>query len=210
MDPELVEIRKKLNVGYGFEDTSRSWSLNSQESKARVEGLIQSGVEEGAQLLLDGRGVQVEGWPNGNFLNPSILNNITADMECYKKEIFGPVLLIKSVDTMDDAIKFTNENPYGNGCALFTSNGASARKFQYDIDVGQVGINLPIPVPLPMFSFTGSRGSYRGGGHFYGKQGIQFYTQTKTITSSWKDSEPTIVQSSMPLLGQKTSIIHHS
>jgi len=179
--------------------------LISQESKARVEHLISSGVSEGADLVLDGRNPNIEDYPDGNFVNPSILSNITEDMECYREEIFGPVLLCKSVDTMEDAIKFTNSNPYGNGCAIFTTNGAAARKYQHDIDCGQVGVNIPIPVPLPMFSFTGSRGSFRGGGHFYGKEGVNFFTQIKTITSSWKMSHSSggKVQATMPLLGKK-------
>lgn len=204
--PELVEKTKSLKCGQGMTEGADLGPLISEESKARVEHLIESGVKEGANLLLDGRGVEVEGYPDGNFVNPTILSDVTEDMECYKEEIFGPVLLCTNVDTMEDAIEFTNNNPYGNGCALFTSSGAAARKFQYDIDVGQVGINIPIPVPLPMFSFTGSRLSHRGGQHFYGKQGIQFFTQVKTITSSWKLSEQSTggkIQATMPLLGQK-------
>lgn len=203
--PELAEISKTLTPGCGMTEGSDLGPLISQESKARVEHLISSGVEEGADLLLDGRKIQVEGFPDGNFVGPSILDNVTEDMECYKEEIFGPVLLCKSVDTIDEAIEFTNNNPYGNGCAIFTNSGAAARKYQHDIDCGQVGVNIPIPVPLPMFSFTGSRGSYRGAGHFYGKQGINFFTQVKTITSSWKmeyESDGK-VQATMPLLGQK-------
>ena len=118
-------------------------------------------------------------------------------MECYKEEIFGPVLCSLSVDTLDDAINFVNANPYGNGTAIFTNNGFSARKFQHYIDVGQVGINLPIPVPLPFFSFTGSRGSFTGDVNFYGKSGVQFYTQVKTITSSWRSEPPKGVTTTM-------------
>ena len=107
-------------------------------------------------------------------------------MQCYKEEIFGPVLLCVNVPSLEEAIAFTNRSPYGNGCAIFTQSGAAARKYQYEIDVGQVGVNVPIPVPLPMFSFTGTRkSSFQGNTHFYGKQGVQFFTQTKTITSNW-------------------------
>merc|ERR1712048_3881 len=151
---------------------------------------IENAIGEGAKCLLDGReSSTVEAYPNGYFMGPTILDEVTPDMECYKEEIFGPVLCSLSVDTLDDAINFVNANPYGNGTAIFTSNGFSARKFQYHIDVGQVGINLPIPVPLPFFSFTGSRGSFTGDLNFYGKSGVQFYTQVKTITSSWR-SDP--------------------
>merc|ERR1712188_152406 len=153
----------------------------SQKSLARIHSLIQSGVDQGADLVMDGRGVKVEGFEKGNFI--------------------GPVLVCLRADTLDEAIQLTNNNPYGNGCALFTRSGAAARKFQHEIDVGQVGINLPIPVPLPFFSFTGSRASFAGSSNFYGKAGIHFYTQTKTITSMWRDADiDEGVRTAMPLL----------
>jgi len=108
-------------------------------------------------------------------------------MEIYREEVFGPVLICMEVDTLDEAIKIINANPYGNGTAIFTRSGAAARKFQHEVDCGQIGINVPIPVPLPFFSFTGSRASIRGDLNFYGKTGVHFYTFIKTITSSWKD-----------------------
>lgn len=163
--------------------------LISKSAKERVEGLIQSGVDEGANLILDGRGVVVEGYENGNFVGPTIFDNVTTDMQIYTQEIFGPVMCIMHVDSLDDAIQLVNANPYGNGTAIFTQSGAAAHKFQQDIDVGQVGINLPIPVPLPMFSFSGSRGSKLGDLGPYGKQAVQFYTQTKTVTARWFDDE---------------------
>eukprot|EP00158_Paraphelidium_tribonemae_P004802 Partr_v1_DN26976_c1_g1_i2_m7448 putative aldehyde dehydrogenase 6 family, member A1 len=184
--PEFVERARKLKVSAGHESDADLGPMISPAAKARVEDLIESGVKEGADLLLDGRGVKVEKYPLGNFVGPTVLANVTPNMRCYKEEIFGPVLVILSAETLDDAIELINNNPYGNGTALFTSSGAAARKFQTEIDVGQVGINVPIPVPLPMFSFTGSRASIRGDVHFYGKQGIMFYTQTKTVTSLWK------------------------
>lgn len=171
------------------------------QAKARVESLIESGVQEGAKLLLDGRGIKVDGYPNGNFVGPTILTDVKPHMKCYQEEIFGPVLLCTSVDTLDQAIELTNSNPYGNGCAIFTQSGAAARKYQYEIDVGQVGVNVPIPVPLPMFSFTGTRGSFRGNTHFYGKYGVQFFTQTKTITSNWNyEQSASKISTAMPVL----------
>lgn len=140
-------------------------------------------------MALDGRNIVVQKYEKGNFVGPTILTDVTPDMECYKQEIFGPVLVCLFVDTLDDAIKLINKNPYGNGTAIFTTNGATARKFVQNIDVGQVGVNVPIPVPLPMFSFTGSRGSFLGDSHFYGKQGINFYLQTKTVTQLWRESD---------------------
>ena len=163
--------------------------LISPQAKERVERLIQTGVDEGADLLLDGRGIVVEGYENGNFVGPTIFDKVTTDMQIYSQEIFGPVLCIMRADSFDEAIDIINANPNGNGTAIFTQSGAAAHKFQQDIDVGQVGINLPIPVPLPMFSFSGSRASKLGDLGPYGKQAVQFYTQTKTVTARWFDDE---------------------
>ncbi|HSP85703.1 MAG TPA: CoA-acylating methylmalonate-semialdehyde dehydrogenase [Psychrobacter sp.] len=163
--------------------------LISPAAKARVEHLIGTGVEEGASLILDGRGITVEGYENGNFVGPTIFDNVTADMQIYKEEIFGPVLCIMRANSLDEAIELLNANPHGNGTAIFTQSGAAAHKFQQDIQVGQIGINLPIPVPLPMFSFSGSRASKLGDLGPYGKQAVQFYTQTKTVTARWFDDE---------------------
>ncbi|CAG8484024.1 10471_t:CDS:10 [Ambispora gerdemannii] len=186
--PELAERAKKLKVTGGFEPDADLGPLISPQAKERVEGLIQSGVDQGAELVLDGRNPTVpEKYKNGNFVGPTILANVKTHMECYKQEIFGPVLVCLSVDTLDEAIELINKNPYGNGTAIFTNSGSNARYFNQNIDVGQVGaVNTPIPVPLPMFSFTGSRGSIQGDVYFYGKSGLQFYTQTKTITSLWR------------------------
>ena len=184
--PELVEKTSKLVVSEGFQENADLGPMITPEALQRAHDLIQQSIDEGATCLLDGRDIQVPGFPHGNFLGPTILSDITSTTSGYVHEIFGPVLVVKCVDTLDEAIEFTNSSPYGNGTAIFTTSGAAARKFQHDIDVGQVGINVPIPVPLPMFSFTGSRGSIRGDIHFYGKQGVQFYTQTKTITSNWQ------------------------
>jgi len=183
--PELKARAQGLRVGAGSDPKADLGPLISAESKQRVHDLIASAEKEGATILLDGRNVKVDGFPNGNFVGPTIITGVKPSMQCYREEIFGPVLLCVEVDTLEDAIAFTNANPYGNGCAIFTSNGAAARKFQFEIDVGQVGVNVPIPVPLPMFSFTGSRKSFLGASHFYGKQGVGFFTQTKTITSNW-------------------------
>ncbi|MDE4454174.1 CoA-acylating methylmalonate-semialdehyde dehydrogenase [Psychrobacter sp. DAB_AL62B] len=163
--------------------------LISPAAKARVEHLIGTGVEEGASLILDGRGITVEGFEKGNFVGPTIFDNVTADMQIYQQEIFGPVLCIMRADSLDEAIELLNANPHGNGTAIFTQSGAAAHKFQQDIEVGQIGINLPIPVPLPMFSFSGSRASKLGDLGPYGKQAVQFYTQTKTVTARWFDDE---------------------
>ena len=187
---ELVEKTKTLKVNAGHEPNTDVGPVISHKAKARVIDLINSGVEQGAELLLDGRDVQVIGYEKGNFVGPTIFNNATTDMRIYKEEIFGPVLAIIHVDTLEEAIALINANPFGNGVGLFTQSGMTARTFQHSIDIGQVGINIPIPVPVPFFSFTGSRGSKLGDLGPYGKQAVQFYTQTKTITSRWfEDSQ---------------------
>lgn len=183
--PELVEKAKTLKVNAGHEPNTDIGPVISKRAKARVLDLIHSGVEQGAELLLDGREVQVQGYESGNFVGATIFSGVNTDMRIYKEEIFGPVLSIICVDTLEQAIALINANPFGNGVGLFTQSGAIARTFQNLIDIGQVGINIPIPVPVPFFSFTGSRGSKLGDLGPYGKQAVQFYTQTKTITSRW-------------------------
>jgi len=182
---DLVEKAKMLSVNAGHEPNTDIGPVISKRAKARVVELINSGVEEGAELLLDGRDVEVKGYENGNFVGATIFNHVSTDMRIYKEEIFGPVLSIICVDTLEEAIELINANSFGNGVGLFTQSGATARTFQNMIDIGQVGINIPIPVPVPFFSFTGSRGSKLGDLGPYGKQAVQFYTQTKTITSRW-------------------------
>lgn len=189
--PELVARAEALKVNAGHIAGTDVGPVISPQAKKRIHGLIESGIKEGANCILDGRNVRVSGFENGNFVGPTILTDVTTSMECYREEIFGPVLVCLCVPTLDEAIQLINNNPYGNGTAIFTTNGATARKFVHEIDVGQVGVNVPIPVPLPMFSFTGSRGSFWGDNHFYGKQGIKFYTQTKTVTQLWRESDVT-------------------
>ncbi|EKM61143.1 uncharacterized protein PHACADRAFT_247546 [Phanerochaete carnosa HHB-10118-sp] len=183
--PELVERVKKLKVNQGFEGGADLGPVISTASKARIEGLIASAEEQGGKIVLDGRGHQVPGYPNGNWVGPTIIE-ATADMRCYKEEIFGPVLVVIPADTLDDALAIINANKYGNGTAIFTQSGATARKFEVEVEVGQVGINVPIPVPLPMFSWSGNKASFLGDIPFYGRSGIDFYTQNKTTTALWK------------------------
>ncbi|KAJ9137404.1 Methylmalonate-semialdehyde dehydrogenase [Coniochaeta hoffmannii] len=189
--PELAERAKELFINGGFEQGADLGPVISPHSKARIEGLIASAEEEGAKILLDGRGFKPEKYPNGNWIAPTIITNVTKDMKCYKEEIFGPVLVCLNVDTLDEAIDLINENEYGNGVAIFTKSGPTAETFRRRIEAGQVGINVPIPVPLPMFSFTGNKKSVAGGGAntFYGKPGINFYTQLKTVTAMWTSAD---------------------
>ncbi|WP_137936318.1 CoA-acylating methylmalonate-semialdehyde dehydrogenase [Chitinivorax sp. B] len=188
--PELVAKAKTLKVGPG-KDNLDLGPLISCAAKDRVTTLIQKGIEQGATLELDGRDVKVPGHDQGNFVGPTIFSSVKPGMAVYDQEIFGPVLCIVSVNTLDEAIELINANPNGNGTAIFTQSGAAARRFQQDIDVGQVGVNVPIPVPVPLFSFTGSRGSKLGDLGPYGKQVVMFYTQTKTITERWFDDAVT-------------------
>jgi malonate-semialdehyde dehydrogenase (acetylating)/methylmalonate-semialdehyde dehydrogenase len=185
--PELVERARGLSVNGGTEANTDVGPVVSRAARERILGLIDAGVKEGATLSLDGRDVKVQGYEKGNFIGPTVFSDVTTDMTIYKQEIFGPVICVLEAATLDDAIALVNRNPMGNGVGLFTQSGAAARKFQSEIDVGQVGINIPIPVPVPYFSFTGSRGSKLGDLGPYGKQVVQFYTQTKTVTSRWFD-----------------------
>ncbi|WP_322845816.1 CoA-acylating methylmalonate-semialdehyde dehydrogenase [Pseudomonas sp. B33.4] len=187
--PDLKALAQKLTVNAGSEPGTDVGPVISKKAKARILELIESGIKEGAKLELDGRDIKVPGYEQGNFVGPTLFSGVTTDMQIYTQEIFGPVLVVLEVDTLDQAIALVNANPFGNGTGLFTQSGAAARKFQTEIDVGQVGINIPIPVPVPFFSFTGSRGSKLGDLGPYGKQVVQFYTQTKTVTARWFDDD---------------------
>ena len=185
--PDIVVKAKSLKVNAGNEKGTDVGPVVSKNAKSRILGLVEEGVKAGARLELDGRDIKVVGYEKGNFIGPTIFSQVKPNMSIYTTEIFGPVMVIVGVNTLDEAITLINNNPFGNGTGIFTQSGAAARKFQNEIDVGQVGINVPIPVPVPSFSFTGSRGSKLGDLGPYGKQVIQFYTQTKTITSRWFD-----------------------
>jgi malonate-semialdehyde dehydrogenase (acetylating)/methylmalonate-semialdehyde dehydrogenase len=185
--PEIVAKAKSLKVNAGMEKGADLGPVVSKNAKNRILGLVEDGIREGAKLELDGRAIKVPGYEQGNFIGPTIFSAVTPQMKIYTTEIFGPVMVIVGVNTLDEAITLVNDNPFGNGTGIFTQSGAAARKFQHEIDVGQVGINVPIPVPVPIFSFTGSRGSKLGDLGPYGKQVVQFYTQTKTVTTRWFD-----------------------
>jgi malonate-semialdehyde dehydrogenase (acetylating)/methylmalonate-semialdehyde dehydrogenase len=183
---DLVKKSKTLKVNAGVEAGTDVGPLVSQSAYSRVSSLIEKGTAE-AKLELDGRSVKVSGYENGNFIGPTIFSDVKPGMAIYEQEIFGPVLCVSYARDIDEAIAMINKNQNGNGTAIFTQSGAAARKFQEEIDIGQVGINVPIPVPVPMFSFTGSRASKLGDLGPYGKQVIAFYTQTKTVTARWFD-----------------------
>uniref|UniRef100_A0A7S3N1A6 methylmalonate-semialdehyde dehydrogenase (CoA acylating) n=1 Tax=Strombidium inclinatum TaxID=197538 RepID=A0A7S3N1A6_9SPIT len=184
--PEIVEKTKGLTIGIGEENKDIS-PMNNKAALQRAENIIASSESDGSKILLDGRKPNVPGYENGFFLGPTVIDHAGPGMPCYDDEIFAPVMVIVRANTMDEAIKLINDNEYGNGVAIFTRSGNHARKFQHEIEAGQVGINLPIPVPLPMFSFTGNKASMWGTSNFYGKGAVSFYTQWKTVTARWKE-----------------------
>ena len=189
--PDLVAKARSLKISGGTEAGTDVGPVVSCAALSRVESLIERGIADGAKLELDGRKPQIAGYENGNFVAPTIFSGVKPGMSVYEQEIFGPVLALVAASSLDEAIELINANPNGNGTAIFTQSGAAARKFQEDIDVGQVGINVPIPVPVPLFSFTGSRASKLGDLGPYGKQVVLFYTQTKTVTARWFDDSTT-------------------
>jgi malonate-semialdehyde dehydrogenase (acetylating)/methylmalonate-semialdehyde dehydrogenase len=155
------------------------------QAKARIEGLIDSGLEQGATLVTDGRGLSLQGYENGYFVGPTLFDNVTSEMDIYKEEIFGPVLSTVRMDTYEDALNLVKENAYGNGTAIYTADGDTARDFAHRVNVGMVGINFPIPVPLSYHSFGGWKKSAFGDLNQYGPDAFKFYTRTKTVTSRW-------------------------
>ena len=196
MIPALRDELAKVAPGHHRDPAAAYGPLISPQAKARVLKLIAIGKQE-AECLLDGSECTVPGYPDGNWVGPTLFRGVTAEMTIYKEEIFGPVLCCVEVESLDEALQLVNANPYGNGTSIFTKSGAAARKYQHEVEVGQVGINIPIPVPLPFFSFTGWKGSFYGDLHAYGKQGVRFYTETKTVTSRWPEDE--IVETNMTI-----------
>lgn len=188
MIESLRDELAKVTPGHHSHADAAYGPLISPQAKARVLQLIAKGKEE-AECLLDGSDCTVAGYPDGNWIGPTLFRGVSPEMTIYKEEIFGPVLCCVEVDSLDEALQLVNNNPYGNGTSIFTKSGAAARKYQHEVEVGQVGINLSIPVPLPFFSFTGWKGSFYGDLHAYGKQGVRFYTETKTVTSRWPEDE---------------------
>jgi len=187
----LAERAKRLKVGSGDQSNVDMGPLVTQEHRDRVKSYIDRGVDEGATLVLDGRGIRVAGHEQGFFLGPTLFDRVTTGMTIYRDEIFGPVLIVLRVATLDEAIALTNRNPYANGVALFTRDGASARRFARDIEVGMVGINVPIPVPMAFFSFGGWKASLYGDLHVHGVEGVKFYTRTKVVTIRWPHTQGT-------------------
>jgi malonate-semialdehyde dehydrogenase (acetylating)/methylmalonate-semialdehyde dehydrogenase len=188
-DPLVTAIKDrlpKIQVGPGAEAGSEMGPLVTREHRDKVASYIESGKAQGASVVADGRDHPLYGG-DGFFLGLSLLDNVTPDMDSYKNEIFGPVLEIVRVPTYREAVQLVNDNPYGNGTAIFTRDGGAARQFQFEAEIGMVGINVPIPVPVAYYSFGGWKGSLFGDLHMYGPEGIHFYTRAKVVTSRWPD-----------------------
>jgi malonate-semialdehyde dehydrogenase (acetylating) / methylmalonate-semialdehyde dehydrogenase len=186
--PAITERMARLKVGPGTDPASEMGPLVTREHRDRVAGYLSTGGDEGAEVVVDGRSLTVAGAEDGFWLGPSLLDRVTPDMSVYRDEIFGPVLSVVRVDTYDEAIALVNANPYGNGTAVFTTDGGAARRFQHEIEVGMVGINVPIPVPMAYYSFGGWKDSLFGDRHVHGTEGVDFYTRGKVVTSRWKDT----------------------
>jgi malonate-semialdehyde dehydrogenase (acetylating)/methylmalonate-semialdehyde dehydrogenase len=197
---ELVgAIKKRLpnvSVGDGLNPEAEMGPLVTREHRDKVASYIDKGAEEGATVVTDGRETAPDG--DGFFLGVTLLDDVKPEMDVYKDEIFGPVLGVTRVGTYDEAVRLVNENPYGNGVAIFTRDGGVARQFQFDVNVGMVGINVPIPVPVAYYSFGGWKNSLFGDLHIYGPEGIQFYTRGKVVTSRWPDPATSKVDLGFP------------
>ncbi len=181
----LYETVKSRTTGYGLEDGVDMGPVITAESKNRIRGLIQKGIDEGAKIVLDGRNISISGYENGNFLAPTILENVALDKELIKTEIFGPVMSLISMKNIEDAIQFVNSGNYGNMACIFTGSGASARKFRNEANAGNIGINIGVAAPMAQFPFSGWKDSYFGDLHGQGKHAIEFFTQTKVIIERW-------------------------
>ena len=198
-DPLVGAIRERLpkvKVGDGMDPDSEMGPLVTREHRDKVASYLDSGPEQGATIVADGRETAPDG--DGFFLGVSLLDNVTPEMDAYRDEIFGPVLSVVRVPTYDDALRLVNDNPYGNGVAIFTRDGGVARQFQFDVNVGMVGVNVPIPVPVAYYSFGGWKSSLFGDRHIYGPEGIDFYTRTKAVTSRWPDPKTSKVDLGFP------------
>ena len=192
----VEERLPRISVGDGLDPTSEMGPLVTREHRDKVASYLDSGPAQGATLVADGRETAPAG--DGFFLGVSLLDNVTPEMDAYKDEIFGPVLAVVRVDTYEEALTLVNDNPYGNGTAIFTRDGGVARQFQFDVNVGMVGINVPIPVPVAFYSFGGWKASLFGDSHIYGPEGINFYTRGKVVTSRWPDPATSQVNLGFP------------
>jgi malonate-semialdehyde dehydrogenase (acetylating)/methylmalonate-semialdehyde dehydrogenase len=183
--PVLAEAASKRVVGNGLEDGVQMGPVITPQSKNRILGLIQKGVDEGARLLVDGRDAVIPGYEKGNFIRPTILENVMPGSTIARTEIFGPVMGMIHMDTVEEAIAFVNSGTYGNMACIFTSNGAAARRFRNEAQTGNIGINIGVAAPMAFFPFSGWRESFFGTLHGQGKHAVEFYTQTKVVVERW-------------------------
>jgi malonate-semialdehyde dehydrogenase (acetylating)/methylmalonate-semialdehyde dehydrogenase len=198
-DPLVEAIKQRLpevKVGPGLDPGSEMGPLITREHRDKVASYIDRGREQGATVVADGREQEVDG--DGFFLGVSLLDDVTPEMDAYRDEIFGPVLSVVRAETYDEALRLVNDNPYGNGVAIFTRDGGVARQFQFDVNVGMVGVNVPIPVPVAYYSFGGWKSSLFGDSHAYGPESIHFYTRGKVVTSRWPDPATSKVDLGFP------------
>jgi malonate-semialdehyde dehydrogenase (acetylating)/methylmalonate-semialdehyde dehydrogenase len=182
---EIVVAAAAKKTGNGLEPGVEMGPVITRESKDRINGLVKKGLDEGANLLLDGRDIKVPGFEKGNYIGPTILGNVNPGSDIYNTEVFGPVLCIVNVKTLDEAITLINKSRYGNSACIFTSSGAASRKFRHDTLAGNIGINIGIAAPMAFFPFSGWKNSFFGDLHGQGKHAIEFFTQTKVIIERW-------------------------
>jgi malonate-semialdehyde dehydrogenase (acetylating)/methylmalonate-semialdehyde dehydrogenase len=194
----LAEKAKKIKVGAGDQEGVDMGPLVTAEHRDKVAGFIRQGKSEGAKVVLDGATTDRK---EGFFLGTTLFDQVTPQMEIYKNEIFGPVLVVLRAGSIDEAIALVNKNPYANGTAIFTESGGAARRFTAEIQVGMVGINVPIPVPVAYFSFGGWKNSLFGDLHVHGTEAVKFYTRTKVVTSRWPHQDTPAPGFHMPTLG---------
>ncbi|GLZ11689.1 methylmalonate-semialdehyde dehydrogenase (acylating) [Actinomadura sp. NBRC 104425] len=185
----LRERALAVRVGPGRDAASEMGPLITREAKDRIAGYVERGAAAGAELVVDGRRLRVDGHEDGFFLGPCLFDRVTTDMDVYRDEIFGPVLAVLRADTLDEAVDLVNANPFGNGTAIFTSSGRAARTFQHRVQVGMIGVNVPIPVPMAFHSFGGWKDSLFGDTHVHGPEGVRFYTRAKAVTSRWPEAD---------------------
>jgi len=183
--PMLADAAANRVVGYGLDSQVEMGPVISTQSKTRIENIISRGIEEGAEVLVDGRGVSIAGYENGYFLRPTILDNVSPGSEVFKTEIFGPVMGIMHVETMDEAINLVNSHHYGNMACLFTNSGSAARKFRNEAQAGNIGINIGVAAPMAFFPFSGWKDSFFGTMHGQASHALEFYTQTKIVIERW-------------------------
>jgi len=184
---KLIPAIEALRVGVSTDPDAHYGPVVNAAHKKRVEDWIQKGVDEGAELVVDGRGFSLQGHEQGFFIGPSLFDHVTPDMASYKEEIFGPVLQIVRAKDFEDAVALPSRHQYGNGVAIFTRNGHAAREFAMRVNVGMVGVNVPIPVPVAYHSFGGWKRSGFGDHNQHGMEGLRFWTKTKTVTGRWPD-----------------------